>query len=141
MSIDNLFKFKDVLKKSAESNGYLYKINDKNYLNTAVVFYGGGLNSSDVEIESSDSSSSRTGSPSCCCQGSSLFLTSTVLSRISSGLPDKSASDTAIPGPNGGPCCRCTGISYAARQACPSPSSWMGFPISNRKVSRRCRSL
>ena len=55
MSIDDFFKVKDVLKKSAESNGYLYKINDKNYLNTAVVFYGGGLNSSDVEIESSDS--------------------------------------------------------------------------------------
>ncbi len=55
MSIDDFFKVKDVLKKLAESNGYLYKINDKNYLNTAVVFYGGGLNSSDVEIESSDS--------------------------------------------------------------------------------------
>ena len=89
----------------------------------------------------SPSSSSRTGSPSCCCQGSFPFLTSTVLSRISSGLPDKSASDTAIPGPNGGPCCRCTEISCASHQACPLPSSWMGFLISNRKVSRHCRSL
>lgn len=64
IDIDSYFPLKDELQKQAEANGTLYtKVEDgekHGYLNTQVVWYGGGVNLSEVidERESKDSSSS-----------------------------------------------------------------------------------
>lgn len=51
ISIDDFFPMKKVLKKECTKLGYIYKSNDKEYINTPIAYYGGGLNLSSVEYD------------------------------------------------------------------------------------------
>ncbi len=47
-SLDNIFRIKELAEQVTRSNGSLYTNEDGNYLNTAIIWYGGGRNLSSV---------------------------------------------------------------------------------------------
>lgn len=52
ITIDDIFPMKNALKKQAKSQSLTYEKDGKSYLNTAIAYYGGGLNVSRVDNES-----------------------------------------------------------------------------------------
>ncbi len=52
MTIDDIFPMKSALKKEATSKGLVYTKDNKSYVNTAIAYYGGGMNNSTVDIKS-----------------------------------------------------------------------------------------
>lgn len=55
VTIDNIFPIKSILKKKAANNDLLYTKDGCSYLNTSIAYYGGGMNNSVVDIETSSS--------------------------------------------------------------------------------------
>ncbi len=51
VTIDDIFPVKSVLANESNSKGLIYKKDNKNYLNTQIAYYGGGMNNSTVSIE------------------------------------------------------------------------------------------
>lgn len=48
VTIDDIFPMKNALRKVMNQQGLIYKLSDKDYINTAIAYYGGGLNVSKV---------------------------------------------------------------------------------------------
>lgn len=51
VTIDDIFPIKSILKKEASKANLLYQKEGSSYLNTAIAYYGGGMNNSKVDIE------------------------------------------------------------------------------------------
>ena len=52
VTIDDIFPMKTALKKQAGNKNLIYTKDAKNYVNTSIAYYGGGLNNSKVDIQS-----------------------------------------------------------------------------------------
>ncbi len=52
VTIDDIFPMKSALKKESQTKGLIYTKDDKSYVNTAIAYYGGGMNNSTIDIES-----------------------------------------------------------------------------------------
>ncbi len=52
VTIDDIFPMKSALKKESTSKGLVYTKDNKSYVNTAIAYYGGGMNNSTVDIKS-----------------------------------------------------------------------------------------
>lgn len=55
VTLDEIFPMKKALLKQASSKGLVYRRDGKDYINASVAFYGGGLNSSVVDIKTDGS--------------------------------------------------------------------------------------
>lgn len=54
LDIDTFFPMKSILKDIAIDGGYTYKVDNKQYLNTMIAYYGGGRNDSILDISKLD---------------------------------------------------------------------------------------
>ncbi len=54
VTIDDIFPIKSILKKEASKSNLLYEKDGSSYLNTAIAYYGGGMNNSTIDIQSSN---------------------------------------------------------------------------------------
>lgn len=52
VTIDEVFPMKEALKNEASKQGYIYTKDGKSYINTAIAYYGGGLNVSRIDNKS-----------------------------------------------------------------------------------------
>ncbi len=52
VTIDDIFPMKSALKKESQAKDLIYTKDDKSYVNTAIAYYGGGMNNSSIDIES-----------------------------------------------------------------------------------------
>ncbi len=52
VTIDDIFPMKSALKKESQAKDLIYTKDDKSYVNTAIAYYGGGMNNSAIDIES-----------------------------------------------------------------------------------------
>ena len=55
LTIDDYFPMKPILIDRAKELGYVYYNNDKEYLNTSIAYYGGGVNLSTLDVSNLDS--------------------------------------------------------------------------------------
>ncbi len=52
VTIDDIFPVKSILKKEASKSDLVYQKDGSSYINTAIAYYGGGMNNAKVDIES-----------------------------------------------------------------------------------------
>lgn len=55
VTIDDFFPLKSILVDDADDAGYLYSYNESEYVNTAIAYYGGGLNLSTIDTSNLNS--------------------------------------------------------------------------------------